>query len=569
MALWKIPKYDDFIPTEHPLPSNFYSLYEGKFGGKAKGLIYAKMLLDNGEPIAGEYTKYIKIPPSLLVGDKLFDELINQIKSDITFFSDEEIMKELTKIPLPSQITDKLNIFLNKISYPLAIRSSSLLEDNSQYSFAGIYLTLFIANKGDFQSRYKKIENSIKRVIASTFSDNAKKYRKKKRIQEKDEKMAALIQELIGKKRGFLYYPTIAGIAFSINVYPWSSRISPTEPVVRLVYGLGTRAVGRNYARLLSLFNPGIRPEGNNPNDIKRYAQEYFDALNIEKDEFVSLHIHEILNEPEHNLHIVASTMKDNDYLTTYETYLSPSDKIILTFDPIIETTRWFPLLPLLQELLKRLSDYMGMEIDLEFAVEFNKNEGTFYILQIRPLTAREEHTSIKIAPPKKSFLLAKSNRVLGNGIRDDIKYIIYLKAENYDPANVDKIVRTISNWNESIGEQGYILIGPGRWGTANHLLGVPIHYAQITNASVIIETARGRFAPELSYGTHFFADLLANSHFYLSVIEEKGDYMNYEFLDNAPFQKLENGVKIIKLDKPAYIAIDGKNQLGLIAIKN
>jgi len=153
MALWKIPNYDEFIPTQHPLPSDFYLLSGGNFGGKAKGLIYAKMLLDNGEPIAGEYTKYIKIPTSFLVVDELFNYLINQIKFNTSSFDDEEVMKELTKTPLPSQITDKLNVFLNNISYPLAIRSSSLLEDNSQYSFAGIYLTLFIANRGDFQSR--------------------------------------------------------------------------------------------------------------------------------------------------------------------------------------------------------------------------------------------------------------------------------------------------------------------------------------------------------------------------------------------------------------------------------
>lgn len=567
MSCWKIPKYQDFYPSEKSLPSNFFSLCKGNYGGKAKGLIYTKMLLDNEVAIAGEYTKYIKIPQTFLIGDSLFDEIMQNIEIS-QYESEEEIIMEMMKRDLAADFKEKLKELLNDVNYPLAIRSSSLLEDNTQYSFAGIYLTLFIANKGDLRGRLQKLENSIKKVLASTYSDNAIKYRKKKRICEGDEKMAVIIQELIGKKRATLYYPTVAGIAFSVNVYPWSSRISANEPVIRLVYGLGTRAVGRNYARLLALKNPGLRPEGNNPNDIKRYAQEYFDALNLEKDEFVSHHISEVMNIPEHNLHIVASIMKDNDYITSYETYLSSLDKIILTFDPIIETTRWFPLLPLLQELLQRLSMSMEMEIDLEFAVEFDKEGGTFYILQIRPLTAREEHTEIKMQPPDNSKILIKSNRVLGNGIKENIKHIVYLKAEAYDPKNVDRIVRTIASWNEEIGEQGYILIGPGRWGTTNYLLGVPIHYAQITNASVIIEIAKGRFAPELSYGTHFFGDLLANAHLYLSVITEKGDYINSELLDKLPFQKLEYGVKLIKLNKPAYIAVDGKNQLGLIAIK-
>lgn len=570
--LEKVP-FARFEPDLKRLPSQIQKLGEGSVGGKGLGLIFVANEMEKDGVLSDFTDKNIRIPETQILTTEIFDRFheFNRLKGLYRKVSFDDLVRIYYEAEFPPEIQDQFKNILEQMDYPLAIRSSSLMEDNLEHSFAGLYVTLFIANQGTLSNRLKKFMNAVKRVFASTYNPSVRSYRRKHGLRSADDKMAVLVQRLIGKKHENLFYPLFSGVGFSRNYYPWNQRVRVQDGVVRLVYGLGTRAVGRNYARVFSLSNPQLRPEGSIIRDIIRYSQEVFDALDLETNDLVSIPVSDIKNK-DRNLYKIASLLKDGSYLTQmYPMHLSERDFLVITFDPIISNSRFMPFVDLVRNVLVRLETLFGIPVDVEFSVTFYRDEesgkekGVFYLLQARPLGVREEHKKIEIPEVPREKIIIEGGQPLGNGIKENIHHIIYIPTGKYLEANPYEIARKIGRINGRMFKNPYILIGPGRWGSSNPQLGIPVRYGEISNACVIVEVASGRLTPELSYGTHFFGDMLNDAVFYIPVFPERGDFINKEWLKSQKNLTRSQSVHLIEIPDGIHVVTSGSEHKALI----
>ncbi|HOP09574.1 MAG TPA: PEP/pyruvate-binding domain-containing protein, partial [Candidatus Methanofastidiosa archaeon] len=445
------PKYSRYEVDRQNLPDGIFIYGDGEVGGKARGIIYSMEAMQKGI-IKGDYLKYVKFPRSHIVTSEYFDMFIekNYLKDVVNdkcreIVTVKEMNQKFLEAKIPEELSNVLYEILGKENGPLIVRSSSLLEDSMEYSFAGIYNSFFITNTGTLEHRIKSIEQTVKMVYASTFDINAKEYRKRHKISWQREKMCLVIENVIGRKqRDDFYYPIMAGVAFSRNYYPWNERIKMEDGVGRLVLGLGTRAVGRNYARVFSLSNPHLRPEGSVLNEIIRYSQKYVDVLNMSTGELVSEPLDNIkLTSP--SLYIVCSTLKDNNYLTPTSKHISTDETVFPTFDRLLKSDRYFPFVSIMCELLTNIESHFGIPIDIEFAVDLDeKLDGYLYLLQARPIVNRPENKRIELPDLKGEKVLLKSDHVLGNGLVKGIRNIVYVPHENFNASNAFYIAREI-----------------------------------------------------------------------------------------------------------------------------
>ncbi len=572
----KIP-FLAFTPDPERLPAQIHIVGGGQMGGKGKGLTFVASETSPDGVLSDFSERGICIPDTTVLSTEIFDQFMeaNHLNGLYRKVSFEKLVTIFLKSPFPADILDIFSELLAKFNQPLAVRSSSLMEDSLQHSFAGLYLTLFISNQGTFEERMAQFTWAIKRVYASTYNPSVRAYRRKHSLRSADDKMAILLQSVVGKRHENLFYPLFSGVGFSRNYYPWSGRVKVQDGVVRLVYGLGTRAVGRHYARVFSLSNPQLRPEGSIARDVLRYSQEVFDALDLEKNELVSLPVSAMKNR-DRQLYKIASLLKDRSYLTPmYPMHLSETDIIVLTFDPIISSNRFMPFVDIVRDVLVRLETLFGIPVDIEFSVEFQpdpetgKERGIFYLLQARPLGVREEHKRITIPEVEPSRILIRSRNPLGNGVKKHIHHIIFVESGSYLKANHYEVARKIGRLNQRMYNKPYILIGPGRWGSTNPQLGIPVRYGEISNAAVIVEVASGRLTPELSYGTHFFGDMLADGTLYIPVFPEQGDFLHREWLLSQKNHSRSSVVRLIETKDEIRVFASGDVREAIVFLEN
>lgn len=568
-------RYLEFDPRQAPLPARMKQIVPGRIGGKARGLLFAASLIEsNPERIGGEYTRLVDIPQSFMIGTDLFDAFIdyNGLDAVIRHGEEKDIDEAFERARIPDRFCSALQQLLTQISGPVAVRSSSLLEDSPEHSFAGLFLTLFIPNRGDAVSRMSEFERAIQRVLASTYNPNAAVYRKKHGLRIGEEKMAILVQPMIGQRHAELFYPLLGGVAFSKNFYPWTDRLNREHGVVRLVFGLGTRAVGRNYARVFSLTDPRLRPEGTSIRDILKYSQEIFDSLDLDTGALVSRPARDALGLHNH-LHKISSVLKEDSYLVETPLPFTPRDRFVLTFDPLILSDRYLPLVPIVRTMLRNLEHEFGLPVDIEFAADLSDDRresvpGIFHLLQVRPMGVRREHRRIPMPPVEADRILIDSQRAMGNGILEGVKDIVFVAPEKYSRERPGEVRREVAYLNSKLAGTNYILIGPGRWGSTNPQLGVPVSYADISNAAVIVEVSGGKFAPELSFGTHFFGDLLADGTLFLSVIPEREDLFRRDLLTVRPTSS-SIGEKHFHFPEGLTVRVDGDTHRGQIFLAN
>ena len=556
------------------LPSGVRILGEGFVGGKAVGLIFAASAVEFDHARLSGHQDIIAFPESVILATGYFDEFMrqNDLENAVQEKCDgriakEEMARRFMNARLPPRLVRELQGFLETESRPLAVRSSSFLEDNLKHSFAGIYQSLFIPNNGSDGARLQQLETAVKLVYLSTFGDNAREYRLKHGIKWRTEKMGVLIQNLIGMEHpDHLFYPLIAGVAFSKNFYPWSPEVDTDGGVVRLVMGLGTKAVGRSYARVFSPTVPRLRPEGGSVDEILDYSQEDIDALDMVTGGLASpgLDVVKLHND---QISMITSELREGSYLMDAPRRIDPDTRLVLTFDKLLEGKE-YPLVRLLADILGNLQKIMEVPVDLEFAVNIG-GDGRFYILQVRPLGGRAEHGTVRIpgAVPARNVILNSQN-VLGNGMKCGLRHIIYVPLGMYRFDRGHTIARKIGALNSRFGE-GYILIGPGRWATSHPDLGVPVTYAEISNAQVIVECSYGSFTPELSYGTHFFGDMVASNILYIPVFQEKGDFLNIRFLETEGEAQSFEGLRLVEVDRGIDVYADGRSRRGMIVLAN
>ncbi|HHN81548.1 MAG TPA: hypothetical protein ENN11_02880 [Methanomicrobia archaeon] len=569
------PAFVTYRVDPEELPDDVTIYGNGHVGGKAKGIIFSMKAYQEAT-IKGSYASYVHFPRSYIITSEFYDSFIDMnYLSDIVndkcrrILSVKEMKQKFLEANIPDDLETVLYDILEKENGPLIIRSSSLLEDSLKYSFAGIYESIFIPNSGTLEYRIKSIEDAVKGVYASTFNENAKEYRKKHKIPWQKEKMCIVVQNVVGRKHSDdLYFPLIAGVAFSKNYYPWSKRVKMEDGIGRLVAGLGTRAVGRNYARVFSLSNPKLRPEGSIVNEIVRYSQTKIDVLDLATGEFQTLDLDEVKKSAK-NLYITSSTLKENQYFVPTQPHIGTDEKIVPTFERILSTSKYYPFIPVIDEILSSLERLFGIAIDIEFAMDFDDNlNGTFYLVQARPLGSRPEYRKVRIPRLPKEDIIIRSKNVLGNGFRYNIPHIVYVPPENFNAQTSYAIAREIGKVNEILQNERYILVGPGRWGTSTPELGVPVTYSEISNATVIVEVSTCGTDPELSFGTHFFGDLMSLKTLYIPVFMEKGGKLNREFFDEQPNRFNSDLIKLITYPKGFKVYVDGEKNTGIVCMQ-
>jgi hypothetical protein len=581
MHMTKGSGFLDFKVNREYLPKKVKILGKERVGGKAKGLIFSQLAFESeGPPEMPNLEELndlggIRFPRSTVLATDFFDGFMadNNLEDVVYRKCSKEIeMQEMNRIFMNAETTGDLRKAMGKIleseSGPLIVRSSSLLEDNVDYSFAGVYLSIFLTNQGTSEERMSAFSQAIKEVYASTYNANAKAYRKKHEIPWQREKMALLIQNVIGQiYPDNLFYPLFAGVAFSKSFYRWTDKISIDDGVVRIVVGLGTAAVGRGYARVFSPGRPELRPEGMDVANILRYSQTTIDALDMAQG-FRTHHLDGSMQNPD--LYKVCSILKEYDMLMDAPSVLTELDRIVPTFNPILKFGRHIKLVPVIRHLFSGLEKLFGIPVDIEFAINFERRKdgdstGQFYLLQVRPLGARPEHSHVQIPEIDKTKRIIETKQVLGNGVLENIRHVVYVSPDIYNFEIAYKVAREIGEVNALLDHSPYILIGPGRWGTSNPQLGVPIHYFEISNAKVIVEIASRRFTPEVSYGTHFFGDLLSANIIYIPVFTDKGDLLNKEFLERTPSALRLKYVRLLEVAEGVKVFADGENNRALI----
>lgn len=532
----------------------------GKIGGKAAGMIIAWKILQQRDPQLGfDISEQVEIPESYFLGTNVMyafrqhnnlESMMNQKYKPLDQIRDEypQVVKAHLTGNFSPQIVDKLGAMLETVGdKPVIVRSSSLLEDNFGSSFAGKYESHFCPNQGSPKENLDALMDAIKRVYASTLNPDALLYRTKHGLIDYDERMAILIQEVRGEEIGDFYFPTLAGVGFSQNPFRWNPKIRKEEGFLRLVWGMGTRAVDRvsaDYPRLISLSHPRLRPE-TTPRGVRQYSQHHIDLINLKQNRFESLPIDQVLTTNYKFLRYIASIEKEG-FIRELVSALDVDDPLdlVLTFDTLTKDQRFARLM---RSALMRLEACYEAPVDVEFTVQivpkYPKPAYKLYILQCRPLSQRAEGGAVEIpknVPAGKK--LFSEFRFVPNGKVEHIRYVVFVDPDRYreipDRPMKLEVGRVIGRLNKVLEKEQFILMGPGRWGSSNLDLGVRVGYADIYNTKVLIEIATktadgGR--PELSYGTHFFQDLVEASIYALPLhLDHPRSQFQWDFFRNA-----------------------------------
>lgn len=579
----------------------------GEIGGKSKGFLQARSILlsDDMKQSNPQIVRLLRFPVSFFIGTDVFDRFIidNRLQPVVErckYCREEEdfahMRQRFVDAALSTDLLRELRDLMAKVKYPLAVRSSSLLEDQSGTSFAGKYETFFISNRGTLPERLQQLIDAMKLVYASTFNPSALEYRRRHKLLEKREQMAILLQEAIGREYGKYFMPLMAGVGFSQNDYRWNTEIQKDDGLVRLVFGLGTRAVGRGYARLFSPGKPSSRPEGSDTREIDKFSQTTVDALNLKENRIDSFHFRKIVRSGTDCYPRAEGlfSLREGDHLYIPPTRLWVEDhKPVLTFDNILQRP-WcgLAIAPVALSVLRRLEERMGAPVDIEFAVRVDdeKEEAHFYLVQARPLSQRETMRARRIPKsiPEKNKLFYMKKNVPSGRVRN-IEYIVYVDPQRYNEWPVTdrhEVARVVGRINRALLGKTFILMGPGRWGSANIQLGVPTRYAEISNCSMLVEIARKRhgYVPEVSYGTHFFQDLIEDGIVYVPMYpDDEGVIFNEKFLNKEssfaefcpePYYRIfDELIRVIHIPnvakgKLATAAMNGEQEEGLIYLK-
>ncbi len=526
----------------------------GKIGGKAAGLLLAYSILKKEHNKESGFPK-VHIPACYFLCSEVFYKFFEHNNAldfqTIKYKSIEEIEREYPAIKekimsfsFPEDIVIKLRALLEKFNgVPMVVRSSSLLEDDTNSSFAGKYESIFIANNKSIEENLNSLLNAIKEVYSSVFSPDVIAYRREKNLIDYDEKMAILIQNVVGVRRNEYFFPFFAGVGFSFNMFRWTNRINPEDGLLRIVLGLGTRAVGRvgnDFPRMVSLTDPNLRPE-KNVKDIRKYSQKYVDVLNLDTEKIEAISVRKVLSLCTQAEKELAFQFDAGGYFS--ESFFQTEQNLIpvLTFKKLFEKTYFSQTV---KRILEKLKQAYGIDIDIEFAVIFDNDTSSlkFFLLQCRPLSLPGVKDSVELPVVKnKKNLLFDVKGLSPCGVARRIQYIVYIDPEKYNSISDDskklEIGKIVGLLNRKLPSKRFVLMGPGRWGTTDLKLGVKVGYGDINNTAVLIELATQSdvFSSEVSYGTHFFQDLVEANIYPLSIyLDKEGNYFNKDFMDKS-----------------------------------
>jgi len=559
--------------------ADFVKIGKGSLGGKARGLAFISTQLKNNPDIQKKYTDIdIQVPKSLVISTAGFDSFIseNNLKELATSdLSDEEISKLFLSARFPDWLRNDLEQVVQHVRYPLAVRSSSLLEDAQYQPFAGIYKTYMLPNiDPDPTMRLERLITAIKLVYASTYFESPRSYAKSSFHRMEDEAMAVVIQKLTGNRVGDYFYPTVAGVAQSYNFYP-ISHLKPEEGIAYIALGLGKTVVEGGTSLRFSPRYPQFLPQFSTVDDILKNSQRFFYALKMEEfpeelgiDESATLANLDIDACLDHApIKRMASTYLPQDHRIRDGAHAS--GHLILTFADILKYQS-FPLADILADVLEIGRKGMGCPVELEFAVNLplgNDRRPSFDLLQIRPMGIIQHHMDVEISPEEIANAVCYSTMALGNGLFEEIGDIVYVNPDTFDPAQTIAIAAEIGQLNHQLVHQKrrYILIGPGRWGSADRWLGIPVRWNDISGVGAMVEAATDGLKADPSQGSHFFHNITSLGISYLTTSDNGTDFIRWDWLQTLPTEKETTYLKHIKLPDPLTIKIDGKTSRAVI----
>jgi CheY-like chemotaxis protein len=564
----------NFESGDFDLETEFFKIGKGSLGGKARGLAFVSNLLQRLPEIHKKFEEAnLSIPQTLVITTEGFDAFVDEndlkglSKSDAP---DEEIAERFRTAEFPQWIADDLRAYLEKINYPLAIRSSSLLEDAQFRAYAGLYRTYMLPNDDPgLDTRLEQLINAIKLVYASTYFQGPKAFSKRIGHRTEEEKMAVIIQQLVGERYGDHFYPAISGVAQSHNYYPFA-KMKPEEGIATIALGLGRTVMEGEKALRFSPRYPQLLPQRSTVNDILENSQRYFYSLKMGGPNS-ELGINEDSNLHKREIDDVADQLPMKLLASTYipeEGRIRDSSHVpgypVLTFSQILKYDL-FPLPEILSEVLALGQEGMGCPVELEFSVNLSKGNDTkpeFAFLQLRPMTARAELGKVEIDQEEIKQAFCYSSRALGNAERSDLADILYTKPDIFDTGRTPEIAHEIGKLNAGLLKKGrkYLLIGPGRWGSADRWLGIPVSWAEICGVGAMIEIPSPQLRADPSQGSHFFHNITSLGINYVTISDNNKDVLDWNWLTTLPVANETQFVAHVKLDKPFVLKVDGRS---------
>lgn len=570
----------DFGLSKMNFENSFVRLGSGSLGGKARGVAFFRSLIAESD-LQKKYPDIkLKIPSSFVICSEVFEEFM--YKNDlqemaINSTNEEEIAETFLAAQLPEVITNNLRVLIDEIHYPLAVRSSSILEDSQVLPFAGIYKTYILPNcDQDTKIRLKQLIDAVKLIYASAFFQSPKGYAKNADLRIEEGSMSVLIQQLVGENHDDIFYPVISGVAQTYNYYPYS-YMKPEQGIVSLALGFGKAIVDGGQVYSFSPEYPKMNPLFGSPLEFLENTQSSFYTLDLSEsskqltmdDECTYRKIGFERAEQDNTLQLVASTYSsENDLIM--DTFAVKGPKIV-SFASILKYNS-IPLVDIVKELFDLGKSAFGTDVEIEFAVNIpvdREKKPEFYFLQIRPMVVGREAREVKIDDYSEEDVICTSRHIIGNGTYKDITDIIYIDPDLFDQSKTNIIATEIGEINKLLVEDGRkcILMGFGRIGTSDPWLGIPLVWWQMSQAKVVVEADLGRLAVEPSLGSHFHHNLtsLKMGYFHIDNKTESEDLINWDLLKQAPVVHETKYVKLVRYEKPLIIKIDGQGNRGVI----
>ncbi len=566
--------------------SNFARIGQGSLGGKGRGLAFVDSIIKKNPICDNFYGATISIPRTVVLCTDIFDEFMasnHLYPIALSDADDDEILRHFLAARLPERFVEDFFALFDVVESPLAVRSSSLLEDSHYQPFAGIYSTYMVPSHPDRYERLRLLVEAIKGVYASVFYRASKAYMAATSNVIDQEKMAIIIQEVVGEDHDGLYFPTFSGVGRSLNYYPLGDE-TPEEGVAEIAVGLGKYIVDGGVGLRFSPLHPEHVLQTSTLDLALRQTQTTLCALPVNEETPAQLTTDDsfnIVTRPVQSfagtgaLRYVVSTFDPVDgFLKDYE---EGRGRRVVTFNNVLRD-RVFPLAPAIDFMLKQGQEAMQRPIEIEFAGIISPkasysptDKGKIYWLQIRPIIDRKELvTDAMIDDVPEQDIILRSDTAIGNGSVDGISHIIYVRPDTFDSSRNRSLVETLDRLNRQFVErdENYILIGPGRWGSSDDALGIPVRWADISAARLIVEAALDNYRIEPSQGTHFFHNLTSFGvgYFTISPASQTAIY-RHDYLDTLPAEYDDGRIRVVRFAQPLHIAINGRRGTGIVAL--
>ena len=569
VAVYQKDRFDEY--------SNFARIGDGSLGGKGRGLAFIGAMVKRYPKLESDNFA-VNIPKTVVICTDIFDEFMetNELYPVALGDADDEtILRYFLRASLPSRLIEDLMAFFDVVKSPIAVRSSSLLEDSHYQPFAGIYSTYMVPKIEEKYDMLRTVSDAIKAVYASVFYKDSKAYMTATSNLIDQEKMAIVLQEVVGSRYNDHFYPTMSGVARSLNFYPIGNE-KAEDGIANIALGLGKYIVDGGQTLRFSPRHPHSILQMSTMDFALRETQTRFYALDL-KNMAETFSVDDAFNlvklglkdaDAEGSLKYIVSTYDPYDQIIRDGYY--PGGRKILSFVNILQHDV-FPLADTLDQILRIGQQEMGRPVEIEFAVNMDPSDhtrATFYLLQIRPIVDNKEIMDEDLSLVKNEETILSSTSVLGHGIVGDVQDIIYVKTGAFNSSNNQLIAYEIEKMNRSFTDQekGYVLVGPGRWGSSDSWLGIPVKWPHISNARVIVECGLENYRVDLSQGTHFFQNLTSFGVGYFTVNPFKGDgWFDEAFLNAQPAVEETEYLRHVHFDAPITIKMDGKKSLGVV----